>query len=202
VLVTIHRRESFGAPLAGMVEAIKYLANDSRLNLHFALPVHPNPNVASVVTAILGQEKNITLLPALDYQSMLELMSRSWLVLTDSGGLQEEAPCFSVPVLVLRNITERPEGVEAGVARLIGTDKDEIVGAVTQLAQNQKSYEAMRSGLNPYGDGRAAIRILGRLAAESSETLCSEEPFNGSKTMLFPGVPFQFPIGSENPIRR
>jgi UDP-N-acetylglucosamine 2-epimerase (non-hydrolysing) len=163
VLVTIHRRESFGEPLIGMLEAVRTLAEDPTLALSFALPVHPNPQVCGAVKRILGRQPNVRLLPALDYKKLIGLMEQSWLVLTDSGGLQEEAPSFSVPVLVLRNQTERQEGIDAGVASLVGTDREKIVLAVKHLALDDAAYRKMRSSRNPYGTGRAADAILKRL---------------------------------------
>jgi UDP-N-acetylglucosamine 2-epimerase (non-hydrolysing) len=163
VLVTIHRRESFGEPLVGMLEAIRTLARDSALGLRFALPVHPNPQVASVVNQILRQQPNVVLTPPLDYKTLLSLMTQCWLVLTDSGGLQEEGPCLSVPVLVLRNRTERQEGVDAGVTSIVGTDREKIITAVRNLVNDDAAYDTMRSGQNPYGDGRAAEAILKHL---------------------------------------
>lgn len=166
VLTTIHRRESFGEPLRGMCEAIRDLAENDTLNLSFVLPVHPNPHVSAVVKEILGEAQNVTLVPPLNYKTLLGLMAQSWLVLTDSGGLQEEAPCFSTPVFVLREVTERPEGIDAGVAKLIGTDKPKIIEAVSRLAGDKTMFESMRGKANPYGDGKAALRIADRLIQE------------------------------------
>lgn len=171
VLTTLHRRESFGEPLVGMLEAIRELALDPSLGLTFLFPVHLNPEVAHTVHAILGNQRNIKLLPPLDYKTMLALMPFSWLILTDSGGLQEEAPCFSVPVFVLRNLTERPEGIEAGIAKLIGTDKTEIIRVVKELTHDKITYQQMCSGRNPYGDGHAAQAIVDRLCAKSVHQL-------------------------------
>jgi len=169
ILTTIHRRESFGEPLIGMLEAIRELSNDKTLGLTFLLPVHPNPHVTEAINRILGRQKNIKLVAPLDYKNMLSVMAKSWLVLTDSGGLQEEAPSFSVPVFVLRNCTERPEGVEAGVAKLLGTDKETIIRSISEIAQNADIYAAMRGKRNPYGDGNATRLILARLLKESEE---------------------------------
>lgn len=166
VLTTIHRRESFGKPLRGMCEAIKALAEEGGLGLSFVMPVHPNPHVSAVVRELLGGAKNVRLVPPLDYGVLLGLMARSWLIVTDSGGLQEEAPCFSTPVLVLRDRTERPEGIDAGIAKLAGTEKNTIIEAVSRLADDKQAYENMRGQNNPYGDGRAAQRIMDRLKAE------------------------------------
>lgn len=170
VLTTIHRRESFGEPLMGMLESIRSLAEDTQLGLTFLIPVHPNPHVTKAVHTVLGGRANIKLVPPVDYKTMLAAMAQSWMVLTDSGGLQEEAPSFSVPVLVLRNLTERPEGIEAGVAQLVGTDKAKIIAAVTHLAHHEADYQKMRHGVNPYGNGRAAHLISDRLLKEPKVT--------------------------------
>lgn len=166
VLVTAHRRENFGAPLESICRAIKTLADDPELGLHFVYPVHPNPNVVNTVEQMLGGHPGVSLLPPADYRSLIYLMANAELVLTDSGGLQEEAPALKVPVFVLREVTERPEGVEAGVSRLVGTDEAEIIQAVREILSDQKKYDLMASAENPYGDGHAAERIIERLAAE------------------------------------
>lgn len=160
VLVTLHRRESLGQSLLGMLEAIRSLALVDELNLQFIFPVHPNPLVSSQVRSVLGNCANVILSAPLDYVSLLFTMQRCWLVMTDSGGLQEEAPGLGVPVLVLRDRTERQEGVDAGVARLVGTDKDAITGAVYSLVSDPGSYLAMKSSVNPYGDGYASERVV------------------------------------------
>jgi UDP-N-acetylglucosamine 2-epimerase (non-hydrolysing) len=166
VLVTAHRRENFGAPLESICRAIRTLADDPDLGLHFVYPVHPNPNVINSVEPMLGGHPEVSLLPPVDYRSLIYLMANSELVLTDSGGLQEEAPALKVPVFVLREVTERPEGVEAGVSRLVGTNESEIIQAVRGLLSDQKKYDQMALAENPYGDGHAAERIIERLAAE------------------------------------
>lgn len=165
VLVTAHRRENFGAPLESICRAIKALADDRDLGLHFVYPVHPNPNVINTVEPMLGDHPRITLLPPVDYRSLIYLMDKAELVLTDSGGLQEEAPALKTPVFVLREVTERPEGVQAGVSRLVGTSETEIIQAVREIFSDQEKYDRMASAENPYGDGRAAERIIDRLAA-------------------------------------
>jgi UDP-N-acetylglucosamine 2-epimerase (non-hydrolysing) len=119
-----------------------------------------NPNVQQPVREILGTCENLSLIPPLDYAALVHLMKRSALILTDSGGIQEEAPSFSVPVLVMRETTERPEGVEAGVVKLVGTDRNCIVGEATNLLRNPALAAAMKSKRNPYGDGHAAQRIV------------------------------------------
>jgi UDP-N-acetylglucosamine 2-epimerase (non-hydrolysing) len=159
VLVTAHRRENFGPPLERICSALKILAERFQEEIHLVYPVHPNPNVDRPVRKCLGQVPNITLLRPLDYLPMIQLMKRCDLVLTDSGGLQEEAPGLGKPVLVLREVTERPEGIAAGTVRLVGTDTDRIVSEAGLLLTNPAEYERMSKAINPYGDGRAAVRI-------------------------------------------
>jgi UDP-N-acetylglucosamine 2-epimerase len=129
-------------------------------DVHIVYPVHRNPNVQDVVYARLGKTVNISLVDPLDYMSMVGLMDRSYLVLTDSGGLQEEAPSLGKPVLVMRETTERPEAVEAGTVRVIGTDVACIVHETAALLDNKESYLAMAHAINPYGDGKASSRIV------------------------------------------
>lgn len=161
VLITAHRRESFGAPLRQICLAIKDLsARFGPLGFHFVYPVHLNPNVRQPVQETLGGSLNVSLIDPLDYLSMVNLMKRSKLILTDSGGIQEEAPSLGVPVLVMRETTERPEALEAGVARLIGSDRQRIVEETGRLLQNPSEYAAMATKKNPYGDGNAANRIV------------------------------------------
>lgn len=161
VLITAHRRESFGAALREMCFAIKELASQfESQGFHFVYPVHLNPNVCRPVKEILSGLPNVSLIEPLDYLSMIQLMKRSTLILTDSGGIQEEAPSLGVPVLVMRDTTERPEGIEAGVARLVGTRRDRIVEETAHLLQDSVAYQAMVTQVNPYGDGRAAARIV------------------------------------------
>jgi len=160
VLVTAHRRENFGAPLKSICEAISEMAGDLELNAHFVYPVHPNPNVEKTVLSVLENVEDVSLLPPVDYPSLIHLMANSYLVLTDSGGIQEEAPALNVPVFVLREVTERPEGVEAGVAKLVGTDSRRIIEAVRNIFFNDSDHEKMSHSRNPYGDGRSAERIV------------------------------------------
>jgi UDP-N-acetylglucosamine 2-epimerase (non-hydrolysing) len=127
--------------------------------------VHPNPNVQGPVRQALGDIPNVTLTEPLGYRAFVRLMSRAYLILTDSGGLQEEAPSLRVPVLVLRDVTERPEGVAAGVVRVVGTDRAAIVQAAVDLLEDPVQYRRMASGANPYGDGRASQRIVAAIAA-------------------------------------
>ncbi len=159
VLVTAHRRENFGAPLERICEALKRLAQRYADTVQLIYPVHLNPNVETPVRRLLGGSANVTLLRPLDYLPMVHLLRRSELVLTDSGGLQEEAPGLGKPVLVFREVTERPEGVEAGAVRLVGSDTERIVAEASRLLDDRREYEKMSNAVQPYGDGRAAQRI-------------------------------------------
>jgi UDP-N-acetylglucosamine 2-epimerase len=164
VLVTAHRRESFGEPLREVCAAIRDLAEGpAGRGVHFAYPVHPNPEARAPAEAILAGVPNVRLLGPLDYPDLVHLMARSELILTDSGGVQEEAPGLGVPVLVLRETTERPEGIEAGVARLVGTRRDRIVAEAETLLGDPAARAALTARANPYGDGRAAARIVDAL---------------------------------------
>ncbi len=159
ILVTAHRRENFGQPLYEICQALKEIA--ARFSdVQIVYPVHLNPNVQQVVRAELGDIANITLLEPLDYLPLVQLMKASFLVLTDSGGLQEEAPGLGKPVLVLREVTERPEGVAAGTVKLVGTNKDRIVAATMRLLTDAAEYDLMARAVNPYGDGKASQRIV------------------------------------------
>ncbi|HSQ17633.1 MAG TPA: UDP-N-acetylglucosamine 2-epimerase (non-hydrolyzing), partial [Anaerolineales bacterium] len=160
VLVTAHRRENFGQPLEDICTALESLAESYGEALHIVYPVHLNPNVQEPVYRRLSRIANIHLLPPLDYLPMVHLMKRATLVLTDSGGLQEEAPGLGVPVLVMRQVTERPEGVEAGTVRLVGTDPQRIVSETRRLLDDPQAHAAMAHAVNPYGDGHAAPRIV------------------------------------------
>jgi len=157
VLITAHRRESFGGPLEGIVRAIGRLAASFPAT-RFVHVTHPNPNVRSVVRRNEGLP-NVSLLDPVDYLELVRLMRRARLILTDSGGIQEEAPTFGKPVLVLRRKTERPEGIEAGLARLVGTDEEEIFEQARRLLSDGKARREMTGATNPYGDGRASERI-------------------------------------------
>jgi len=162
VLITAHRRESFGEPLARIVRAIARLAR-AFPQTRFLHVVHPNPSVLAAVRANEGLP-NVELLEPLDYRGLVRLLRRCRFALTDSGGIQEEAPTFGKPVLVLREKTERPEGVEAGLARLVGTDEDRIVAEASRLLSDPAARRRMAEGGNPYGDGRASDRIADVLA--------------------------------------
>jgi UDP-N-acetylglucosamine 2-epimerase (non-hydrolysing) len=159
VLVTLHRRESFGAPMRSVCAALRQIS-ERHPNLTFVLPMHRNPSVRDVVLPALGGSANFLLIEPLDYLDFIHLMARSFLIVTDSGGVQEEAPALDIPVLVTREVTERPEGIEAGAARLVGTDESRIVRTIEELLTDRAAYQKMASALNPYGDGRAAERIV------------------------------------------
>lgn len=161
VLVTAHRRESFGGPFEQMCLALRDLAERfGPQGVEFVYPVHLNPNVRQTVEPILGNTPNFRLLEPLDYLTLVHVMRRSTLILTDSGGIQEEAPGLGVPVLVMRETTERPEGVEAGVVRLVGTSRERIVSEASRLLADEAARQQMIRGVNPYGDGKAAERIV------------------------------------------
>jgi UDP-N-acetylglucosamine 2-epimerase len=165
VLITSHRRESFGEP---MREAFRGIARLARRfpRTRFLFPVHPNPNVVDA-TSIFEGIGNVELVPPADYRQLVSWIRAAKIILTDSGGIQEEAPAFGVPTLVLRTTTERPEGIEAGVARLVGTDEERIFLEAEKLLTDEKAYRAMARVSNPYGDGKAADRIVGILAGRS-----------------------------------
>jgi UDP-N-acetylglucosamine 2-epimerase (non-hydrolysing) len=162
VLVTAHRRESWGAPMRRIADALAKIA-DTEPGVHLVLPVHGNPRVRDMLLPPLAGCPNVTVTGPLSYADFCRLLNRCRFVLTDSGGIQEEAPSLRKPVLVIREETERPEGVTAGVARLVGTDPDRIVPAVTELLHDEAAYARMVSGIAPYGDGRAALRARGAL---------------------------------------
>ncbi len=159
IMMTAHRRESFGEPMRRVFKAVVNIVENFP-DVHVVYPVHMNPNVQSVADEILKGHPQIHLLPPLDYHPLVSLMKRSYLVLTDSGGIQEEAPSLGKPVLVLRDVTEREEGVTAGTARLVGTDYDKIVSEVSRLLTDQSAYDGMARAVSPYGDGHAAERIV------------------------------------------
>jgi len=186
VLITAHRRESFGAPFRELCLAIKELASQfAQDDVHFVYPVHLNPHVRQPVHEILAGLPNVSLVEPLDYLSLVQLMKRSALVLTDSGGIQEEAPGLQVPVLVMRDTTERPEGLSTGLVTLVGTDRTRIVTSAAAILRSPADGRP-RLAANPYGDGKASARIaailLDRagLRAERRET---EVAFNLSSPM-------------------
>ncbi len=167
VFITAHRRENFGQPLAQICAAIRSLAQIYIGQVEFVYAVHLNPHVQEPVYRQLGGIPNVTLLPPLDYLPAVHVMRHSTLILTDSGGIQEEAPGFGVPVLVLREVTERPEGVEAGVSQLVGANPQRIVSAACQLLDDPEAYQLMSRAVNPFGDGHAAPRIVSALQSFS-----------------------------------
>jgi UDP-N-acetylglucosamine 2-epimerase (non-hydrolysing) len=158
VLVTAHRRENFGEPFRDICRAVRDLA-DRNPDIQVLYPVHPNPNVQAVAHELLGGHERILLCPPLDYLPFVGAMQRAYLILSDSGGVQEEAPALGKPVLVLRRETERPEAVEEGVVKLVGPDYERIVTEAQRLLDDQEAYRAMARGVSPYGDGKAAGRI-------------------------------------------
>ncbi|MBX9727425.1 MAG: UDP-N-acetylglucosamine 2-epimerase (non-hydrolyzing), partial [Sphingopyxis sp.] len=164
VAVTSHRRENFGDGMAAIARAIARIAD--RPDSAIIFPVHPNPNVRGVMEAALGSHPSVALVDPLDYPHFVRLMAMSEIMLTDSGGVQEEAPSLGKPVLVMRDTTERPEGVAAGTARLVGTDEDAIVCGIFTLLDDSEAYSMMARAHNPYGDGQAATRIA-RIVADA-----------------------------------
>jgi UDP-N-acetylglucosamine 2-epimerase (non-hydrolysing) len=156
--VTSHRRENFGGGLEGIAEAIRQIA--ARPDVAIIFPVHPNPNVRAVMDKALAGLANVAMIEPLDYPHFAHLLSIAHIMLTDSGGVQEEAPALGKPVLVMRETTERPEGVEAGTARLVGTDSARIVSEIFNLLDDTTAYEAMARAHNPFGDGQTARRIV------------------------------------------
>ncbi len=159
VLITGHRRENFGQGFLDMCSAIKTLAEEHS-DVNFVYPVHLNPNVQEPVLKLLSGVKNIYLISPLEYESFVYLMSKTYLILTDSGGIQEEAPSLGKPVLVMRDTTERPEALEAGTVKLVGTDPDIIVSEVTKLLVDSVRYDTMSQAHNPYGDGKSCQKIV------------------------------------------
>lgn len=171
ILVTVHRRESFGSRLLSVCEALRQIAQRYSRDVHIVFPVHRNPRVWKPVQQVLSSLPNVSLLEPVDYETAVFLLSKSDFVLTDSGGLQEEAPSLHKPVLVLRTVTERPELVDLGGARLVGTDPRTIVEETDRLLSDQVLFEQMASVPNPYGDGAASQRIVTAiLAAAEGET--------------------------------
>jgi len=163
IVVTAHRRESFGKPIREICSALKTIAESYNERVEIVYPVHLNPNIQQPVYELLGNIPNISLLPPLEYLPLVHLLQHARLILTDSGGIQEEATGLGVPCLVLREMTERLEGVEAGVLKLVGTSKEKIVAETMLLLDDEAAYRAMARASNPYGDGRAAERIVQEL---------------------------------------
>lgn len=177
VLITAHRRESFGRPFRELCLAIRDLARrfaDS--GVHFVYPVHLNPNVRQPVMSLLSDVPNVSLLEPIDYQSLAHLLQRSVLVLTDSGGIQEEAPAFQIPVLVMRDATERPEGVASGLVTLVGTNRDRIVEAAASVLSTPPRATVGTRAASPYGDGKAAGRIVSVLLQRANQPAQTSAP--------------------------
>jgi len=168
VLVTAHRRENFGQPFREICRALHTLAQRNP-DVVFLYPVHPNPNVKDVAHALLGDSPNIILSDPLDYAPFVAAMKRAYIIVSDSGGVQEEAPALGKPVLVLRDETERPEAVDEGVVKLVGPHYTQIVEQAQTLLDSESAYRAMARGVSPYGDGHAARRIVKALSAYAGE---------------------------------
>lgn len=164
VLVTAHRRESWGEPMRAAMTAVRRLAGEFP-DVRWLVPMHRNPIVRDVIRECLGDLESVTLTEPLDYHEFCHAMAASYLVLTDSGGVQEEAPSLGKPVLVMRENTERPEAVDAGTVELVGTDTDAVAGALRELLTSSERYDEMAQAVNPYGDGRAADRAVAAIGA-------------------------------------
>lgn len=159
ILVTGHRRENFGEGFINICEALKTVANQNP-NIDIVYPVHLNPNIQKPARELLSNVSNVYLLEPLQYESFIYMMSRSYFIITDSGGVQEEAPSLGKPVLVMRDTTERPEAVEAGTVKLVGTDRETIIKEAQRLLDDKTAYEKMSKAHNPYGDGKACKKIV------------------------------------------
>lgn len=159
LLLTAHRRENFGEPMRAILEACRELVEHNP-DVELVYPVHPNPNVQTMAFQTLQHVPRVHLIEPMDYRAFVQLMNRCYLILTDSGGVQEEAPSLGKPVLVLRRTTERPEAIEAGTARLVGTEKPRIIAEAQTLLTDHRAYHTMATKANPYGDGHAAQRIV------------------------------------------
>ena len=159
ILMTSHRRENFGEPIREICKAVLELIENNN-DIEVVYPVHPNPNVRQPVYELLGNKERIHLIQPLEYAQFCTLMKKSHIILTDSGGVQEEAPSLGKPVLVLRETTERPEAIEYGTVKLVGTNKEKIVSTIEKLLRNEQEYKKMAEAINPYGDGLASKRIV------------------------------------------
>lgn len=170
VLVTAHRRENFGRPIRNICAALQALAADNG-DVDIVYPVHLNPNIQEPVYRLLSDCPGIHLLPPLDYMTFVSLMAKCYVVLTDSGGLQEEAPALGKPVLVLRTTTERPEAIEAGTAKLVGIETEDVIEQAEFILRDRDEYRRMATAVSPYGDGRAAERIVDVLSGKAGGLL-------------------------------
>ena len=179
ILVTTHRRENLGDPMRNVYEAIRDIINE-QADVEVIFPMHRNPKVRSIVQEVLGDMPRVHLIEPLEYEPFANLMARTYLIMTDSGGIQEEAPSLGKPVLVLRDTTERPEAVEAGTVKLVGTDKESVYRTATELLVNETAYLAMSNAVNPYGDGLASDRIVQALRHEFFEGQAKPTTFGKS----------------------
>lgn len=180
LVVTTHRRENLGEPLRNVYKALRAIV-EKHDDVEVVFPVHKNPKVRQTVNSVLGELPRVHLVDPLDYAPFVNLMSKAYMVLTDSGGLQEEAPSLGKPVLVLRDTTERPEAVEAGTVRLVGTDEAAVLDACRLLLEDTAAYQKMANSVNPYGDGRASARIAAGLEYFFGLSSSKPEEFNISR---------------------
>ncbi len=164
IVVTAHRRENFGKPIENICMAVRTVAQDFKNDIEIVYPVHLNPHVQGPVHNLLGNIDNITLLPPLEYLSLVHLIKNAYLIMTDSGGIQEEATGLGIPCLVLRSVTERPEGVEAGTLKLVGTEIKSIEENASQILMDKGLHRTMANSTNPYGDGKASEKIISYLS--------------------------------------
>lgn len=179
ILLTMHRRENLGSPMERVFKAIREVV-DKRADIEVVYPVHLNPAVQEAAQSILGRHQRIHLIEPLDVIDFHNLAARSYLIMSDSGGVQEEAPSLGVPVLVLRDTTERPEGVEAGTLKLVGTETANVLSAMNELLDNEETHQAMSDASNPYGDGQASRRILQAIAYTFKQTKRKPDRFSGA----------------------
>ena len=185
LLVTAHRRENHGRPLEDICVALRQIAEHYHGSVRVVYSVHMNPNVTEVAHRVLASAKSVTLTPPLDYVTLVNLMKRASVILTDSGGIQEEAPSLGKPVLVLREVTERPEAVEAGTVKVVGTDPSHIFKETSRLLDDDDAYERMARTVNPYGDGEASRRIVSALLGEAFDAFrpeCGTTKFEARNT--------------------
>jgi UDP-N-acetylglucosamine 2-epimerase (non-hydrolysing) len=189
ILVTSHRRENFGEPFLNVCSALRTLADRYQDSTHFVFPVHYNPNVRGPAYEILGGIPNITLTDPVNYRTMVKLIDRSYLVMTDSGGIQEEAPSLHKPILILREVTERQEVVEAGAAKLVGCDADRIVRETIRLIEEPDHYQRMSSVRNPYGDGTSSLQIIRAILHDAGLLTDHGWRLQSGKTLPAPIVP-------------
>jgi len=180
ILLTSHRRENWGEPMKNIALALKEILHKFK-DIYLIFPMHPNPLIKEQFMPLLGSEERVFIIPPVDYKTMVYLISKSYLILTDSGGIQEEAPSLGKPVLVLREVTERPEAVKAGTVKLVGTDKEKIIKEVSNLINNEELYKKMASAINPYGDGKASLRIFESLKYYFGLSNSFPEEYEGEK---------------------